>query len=91
MPSETASADIVKRLNRVAGQVNGVARMVEEKRYCIDILTQMRAIKAGLARVEDMILQDHAAHCVADAMKSGDIAAQREKFEELIELFGRFK
>jgi DNA-binding FrmR family transcriptional regulator len=71
--------------------VNGVARMLEEDRYCIDILTQIRAIKAALSRVEDMVLQDHAAHCVAEAIESGDPKAQREKFEELVELFGKVK
>ena len=81
----------VRRLNKIAGQVNGVARMLEDDRYCIDILTQIRAIKAGLSRVEDIVLDDHAAHCVADAMKSGDASAQRKKFEELVELFGKFK
>lgn len=82
---------IVKRLNRIAGQVNGVSRMLEEDRYCIDILTQIRAVKAALSRVEDMVLQDHAAHCVAEAIESGDPKAQREKFEELVELIGKVK
>ncbi|MEX0644251.1 MAG: metal-sensitive transcriptional regulator [Parvularculaceae bacterium] len=82
---------IVARLNRVAGQVGGVARMVDEGRYCIDILTQIQAIKSALAKSEDLILQDHAAHCVADAMKSGDAAGKLKKFEELVDLFGKFK
>lgn len=84
-------APIVKRLSRIAGQVNGVARMLEDDRYCIDILTQLRAIKAALSKVEDMVLRDHAAHCVAEAIESGDPKAQREKFEELVELFGKVK
>lgn len=84
-------APIVKRLNRISGQVNGVARMLEEERYCIDVLIQVRAVKAALSKVEDMILADHAASCVADAIKSGDAENQREKFEELVELFGKFK
>ena len=83
--------DSIKRLNRIAGQVGGVARMLEEGRYCIDVLTQIRAVKAALARVEDMVLQDHAATCVAEAIASGDEKAQRQKFEELVALFGRFK
>ena len=84
-------APIVKRLHRISGQVNGVARMLEEERYCIDVLTQLQAVKAALSKVEDLILKDHAAHCVADAIKSGDIKEQREKFEELVGLFGKFK
>ncbi|MBZ6379933.1 transcriptional regulator [Pacificimonas flava] len=81
----------VNRLNRVAGQVKGLARMVEEDRYCIDILTQMQAVKAALRRAEDEILKDHAAHCVADAIETGDAAAQKEKFDELIALFSKTK
>ncbi len=84
-------APIVRRLNRIAGQVGGVARMLEEGRYCIDVLTQVQAIKAALSKVEDMILADHAGTCVAEAIKSGDPKEQREKFEELVALFGKFK
>lgn len=91
MPHGADRSAIVKRLNRIAGQVNGVARMLEDDRYCIDVLTQIRAVKAALSRVEDKVLEDHAAHCVADAIQSGDPDAQREKFEELIGLFGKFK
>ena len=79
----------VNRLNRISGQVRGVAQMVEDGRYCIDVLNQMSAIKAALAKVESQILKDHAACCVADAIASGDEAQQREKFEELIELMER--
>lgn len=79
----------VNRLNRISGQVRGVAQMVEDGRYCIDVLNQMSAIKAALAKVESQILKDHAACCVAEAIASGDEAQQREKFEELIELMER--
>jgi DNA-binding FrmR family transcriptional regulator len=84
-------APVVNRLNRIAGQVAGLSRMVEEGRYCVDILTQMQAVKSALAKAEDLILKDHAAHCVADAMKSGDPTLQSQKFEELVELIGKFK
>ncbi len=83
--------DCLSRLSRIEGQVRGVARMIEEQRYCIDILTQMRAIKAALNKVESEILKDHADHCVADAIKSGDAKEQTEKFNELVELIGRYK
>lgn len=79
--------EVVKRLNRIAGQMSGVARMLEEGRYCIDILTQMQAIKSALSRAEDMILIDHTGHCVAQAVKSGSIAEQKKKIDELVELF----
>lgn len=83
--------DCLSRLSRIEGQVRGVARMIEEQRYCIDILTQMRAIKAALNKVETEILKDHADHCVADAIKSGDAREQTEKFNELVDLIGRYK
>jgi DNA-binding FrmR family transcriptional regulator len=83
--------DCLSRLSRIEGQVRGVSRMIEEERYCIDILTQLRAIKAALGKVETEILKDHADHCVADAIKSGSEKTQREKFGELIELFERYQ
>ena len=83
--------DCLSRLSRIEGQVRGVARMIEEQRYCIDILTQMRAIKAALNKVETEILKDHADHCVADAIKSGDAREQTEKFNELVDLISRYK
>jgi len=79
----------IARLNRIAGQVRGIARMVEEDRYCVDILTQLQAVKAALAKVESAVLRDHAATCVASAIASGDEAEQRAKFNELIELLER--
>jgi DNA-binding FrmR family transcriptional regulator len=79
----------VQRLNRIAGQVRGVAQMIEDDRYCIDILHQIAAIRAGLTKVESQVLKDHAACCVAEAIASGDEAAQRAKFEELVDLLER--
>jgi len=81
---------LTTRLARIEGQVRGIARMVEEDRYCIDILTQMQAIKAALKRVEEEILKNHAAHCVAHAIKSGNVKDQTQKFTELVELFSRY-
>lgn len=83
---ETKSAKI-NRLNRIAGQVRGVAQMVEDDRYCMDILHQIRAVKSALAKVESQVLKDHAAFCVAEAIASGDENEQREKFKELVVLF----
>lgn len=80
-----------QRLSRIAGQVNGVSRMIEEERYCIDILHQIAAIKAGLSKVEDAILSDHASSCVEAAIKSGDEDEQRAKFTELVTLMGKVK
>ena len=81
----------INRLNRVAGQVRGLAQMIEDDRYCMDILHQMQAVKSALTKVETQVLKDHAACCVAEAIASGDEGDQREKFEELVELFEKAK
>jgi DNA-binding FrmR family transcriptional regulator len=80
---------LVNRLKRIEGQVRGVARMIEEDRYCIDVLTQLQAVGAALARVETEMLKDHLGHCIESAIVSGDAAEQRQKASELIELLGR--
>ena len=78
-----------KRLSRIEGQVRGLSRMVEEDRYCIDIVTQIAAVRAALRRVEEEILRDHVAHCVEHAISSGNKADQRRKIEELMNVVGR--
>jgi CsoR family transcriptional regulator, copper-sensing transcriptional repressor len=79
----------LKRLNRIAGQVRGLARMVEEDRYCIDIVTQISAVRAALRRAEEEILRDHVSHCVEDAIISGNRAEQRRKIAELMHVVAR--
>jgi CsoR family transcriptional regulator, copper-sensing transcriptional repressor len=81
---------LVKRLHRIEGQVRGLERMVEEDRYCIDVLTQIAAVKTALESVAMVILDDHVNHCVAGAMASGDEAAAAEKSRELLDAVGRF-
>ncbi|MBX3485920.1 metal-sensitive transcriptional regulator [Phenylobacterium sp.] len=80
---------LLNRLNRIEGQVRGIARMVEDDRYCIDILTQVRAVRAALAKVETEMLRDHLGHCIEGAIVSGDADAQRTKAAELIQLLER--
>ena len=82
-------AAIRNRLRRIEGQVRGIAQMVEDDRYCIDILTQLQAVKSALARTESAVLKQHAACCVSEAIASGDEAEQRTKFNELVDLFER--
>jgi CsoR family transcriptional regulator, copper-sensing transcriptional repressor len=72
------------RLARIEGQVRGLVRMIDDDRYCIDVITQVQAVRAALARVERLVLQDHVGHCVADAVASGDQAERERKIEELI-------
>lgn len=88
MDAKSRSARL-KRLSRIEGQVRGLGRMVGEERYGIDIMTQIAAVRAALARVEEEILQDHIAHCVEHAIASGNANEQRKKVAELMEVLGR--
>jgi DNA-binding FrmR family transcriptional regulator len=80
---------LLNRLNRIEGQVRGIVRMVEEDRYCIDVLTQVQAVRAALVRVETEMLKEHLGHCIEGAIVSGDKAEQRRKASELIQLLER--
>ncbi len=82
-------ASAAKSLKRIEGQVRGVSRMVEEDRYCIDIVTQIGAVRAALRRLEEEILRDHVSHCVEHAIASGNKADQRRKIEELMAVVSR--
>jgi DNA-binding FrmR family transcriptional regulator len=82
-------AALANRLSRIEGQVRGVARMIDEDRYCIDVLTQLQAVRAALARVETEMLNDHLNHCIEAAITGGDAADQRQKASELIQLLQR--
>jgi CsoR family transcriptional regulator, copper-sensing transcriptional repressor len=77
------------RLRRIEGQVRGLVRMVEEDRYCIDVITQVQAVRAALKRVEEEVLRDHVAHCVEHAIRSGDSREQRKKVAELMHVLGK--
>jgi DNA-binding FrmR family transcriptional regulator len=88
MQTEAKNA-CLKRLGRIEGQVRGIARMVAEDRYCIDVLTQVSAVRAALRRVEEAVLRDHVAHCVEHAIASGSTDEQRRKVAELMEVFAR--
>jgi DNA-binding FrmR family transcriptional regulator len=81
---------IVKRLHRIEGQVRGIERMVEDERYCIDILTQIAAVTTALESVAYEVLDDHVQHCVAGALSSGDPETAAEKSRELLEAVHRF-
>ena len=79
----------LKRLSRIEGQVRGLSRMVEEDRYCIDVITQISAVRAALRRVEEEVLRDHVGHCVEHAILSGDADEQRRKVAELMQVLER--
>jgi CsoR family transcriptional regulator, copper-sensing transcriptional repressor len=82
-------ASCQKRLNRIEGQVRGLSKMVEEDRYCIDVITQISAVRAALRRVEEEVLKDHVSHCVDHAISTGNKADQRKKISELMAVIGR--
>ena len=82
----TTHKETLNRLSRIAGQVAGVKRMVEEEKYCIDIVTQIQAARAALRSVEIKILEKHMHHCVSNAVNSGDPNETTEKIEELLRL-----
>ena len=90
MKSDTRSATVA-RLGRVVGQLRGVVGMIEQDRYCIDVVTQLLAVRAALVRVEELILRDHVATCVDDAVKSGDQRDQRRKIDELMRVLQLYR
>ncbi len=86
---DATKTTVLTRLKRIEGQVGGLRRMVEQDRYCVDLLTQINAVRAALHKVEEQVLRDHVSHCVAGAFTSGDVIEQRHKVEELIATIGR--
>ena len=88
MDTEHKQANL-KRLRRIEGQVRGLARMLEEDRYCIDVVTQISAVRAALRKVEEEVLRDHVGHCVEHAIASGNKTEQRKKVAELMDVFAR--
>ena len=87
---QTDTKDVVgKRLKRVEGQVRGIAKMVADDRYCIDIVTQITAVRAALRKIEEEVLRDHVSHCVEHAIASGDPKQQRSKIAELMNVLSR--
>ena len=81
---------IVNRLHRIEGQVRGVERMVEEERYCVDVLTQIAAVQTALESLSVTLLEDHVRHCVGDALAAGDAATAAQKSEDLLAAVQRF-
>jgi DNA-binding FrmR family transcriptional regulator len=86
---QDAKTSCLKRLNRIEGQVRGLIGMVEDDRYCIDVITQVSAIRAALKRVEEEVLKDHVSHCVEHAISAGDRDEQRQKINELMLVLGK--
>lgn len=85
------SQKTINRLKRSEGQIRGIIKMLEDDRYCIDILTQIQAVKAAISRAESQILKEHAATCIEHAISSGNEEEQRVKVGELVDLFDKLK
>lgn len=87
--TEDTRKTVRARLARIEGQVRGIGRMVDEDRYCIDVITQVQAIKAALGKVEELILADHVDTCVEHALADGDLEERRAKVDELLKVLPR--
>ena len=91
MSKHPCHSEELSRLNRVSGQVDGIKKMIDDARYCPDILTQLRATRSALKSIEANILQRHLGHCVSDAIESGNKKEQSKKLEEIKDIFRRFE
>lgn len=81
----------IPRLNRIEGQIRGISKMIQEGRYCIDILTQIRSASNALAKVQENIFQAHLESCVKDSLAGSDPKDREEKIEEILEILSRFR
>jgi DNA-binding FrmR family transcriptional regulator len=91
MMDEKQKEKVASRLKRIEGQIGGIRKMIEEDRYCIDILTQTSAVVSALRGVEDLVMQNHLNTCVVDAIRSEDEAEQRQKLDEVMDVIGKFR
>ena len=88
VPADTKDA-LAKRLRRIEGQVRGLQKMVDEERYCADILMQIASVQEALRSVGKLLLQNHLTHCVTGAMRSGEPGEARRVVDEIVELWGK--
>ncbi|HEV8457678.1 MAG TPA: metal-sensitive transcriptional regulator [Methylomirabilota bacterium] len=90
MMDEQTKAKVLGRLRRIEGQVQGIQRMVEEDKYCVDILLQLTAVQGAVEQVQKLVLGQHIESCVTDAIRSGNSRDRQKKMDELLEVFSRF-
>jgi DNA-binding FrmR family transcriptional regulator len=88
---ETQKEKVAARLRRIEGQIGGIRKMIEDDRYCIDILTQTSAVVSALRGVEDLVMQNHLNTCVVDAIKSDDESEKQQKLDEVMDVIGKFR
>ena len=90
MIDDETKVKVLGRLRRIEGQVQGIQRMVEEEKYCVDILLQLTAVEGAVEQVQRLLLGRHIESCVADAIRSGSTRDRQKKVEELLDVFSRF-
>jgi DNA-binding FrmR family transcriptional regulator len=90
MMDEKESARLQTRLRKIQGQVGGITRMVEDDRYCVDVLVQISAVRSALGKVARLLLESHVETCVAHAIENGTKKQRQEKLDELFDVLGRF-
>lgn len=90
MMDPTTREKVLARLRRIAGQVEGIARMIEEDRYCVDALLQIAAAQAALGQAGNLVLRSHVETCVADALSRGKTAERKQKIDELMDVVSRY-
>ncbi len=83
--------NLVKRLSKIEGQVRGISKMIESERYCIDVLSQTRAVVAAIRKVEDKIMENHLHTCVKNSMQSSNEFDQNKKIDEIMEILSKFR
>lgn len=91
MLDERNRKQVLTRLKRIQGQVSGIARMVEEDRYCVDVMTQVSAVVSALRGVEDMVMRSHLNTCVTEAIQGDDEGEKQSKITELMDVIGKFR
>ena len=87
--SHSDKSKISARLKKLEGQIRGISKMIDDDRYCVDILNQTAAARAALKGVEKAIIENHSNHCIEEAIRSGDQEDQRRKFRELVNIIGK--
>lgn len=90
MTSHPSHHDQLQRLNRARGQLDGIAKMINEGRYCVEILTQLRAARSALRAVEDGVLRTHVQHCIQDELAKGHTSGPNERIDELVDILARY-
>lgn len=91
MMTEEQREKVRNRLRRIEGQIAGIGRMIDNDRYCVDILNQTSAVISAIRNVENIVMENHLNTCVVDAIRSGDVEEQRMKTAEIMDVLGKYR